>query len=130
MLHSVDRAPIELWLEAMRSGRWGYNPGGRLKDHGTYNAFGTACEVAIENGVSVPTEHYGHYGRYASSEYCLPRPVREWLGLKCLTGALKHEYHGAFSLYDWECTYKPTASEMADFIEQMYREGNIHVIHG
>lgn len=118
-----------MWIDSLRDGensRYPYYPSGRLSRLQGYNAFGIACELAIADGVELHLEHYGNgYGRYNGAEYCLPWPVKHWLGLHEITGTFMGPYDGYDSFYAWECATQPTAEQAANLLEKSFKEGLI-----
>lgn len=75
-----------LWVEALRSGKYPQTREGlcRIKDgKESYCCLGVACEVAIENGVSITKRPDSAVPWTLYNDSCgwLPEEVKDWLGL-------------------------------------------------
>lgn len=83
----LNRARLKLWTDALRSGNYEQAKQALARiDHDTgqwsYCCLGVACEVAMANGLDIPTE-MSRTGtrRYDGSQALMPSSVCHWFGL-------------------------------------------------
>jgi hypothetical protein len=111
--------PIDLWIEALRSGAYRQTRLA-LRDNEGFCCLGVACEVAIEAGL--PLKRAGDDG-YSSLDgqiiqrAFLPRAVMEWLGLSTGDGRVS----AAQSLSQLNDRERRDFNYIANFIDK-YRE--------
>jgi hypothetical protein len=94
------------WVDALRSGKY-QQAQGHLRNGDSFCCLGVACDISgigtwTESGYSI-----NHYGSYK----LLPKEVRNWLGLKDISGS-----YGATHLA-WENDQGKTFEQIADLIE-------------
>lgn len=110
----MEKTPLQLWIEALRSDRFTQTRDVLCSKDG-YCCLGVACELAIENGVSVNKIRIVRSvfsksdASYDDKRFDLPDSVRGWLGIS------KQIEETAISLNDEK---KASFSEIADFLEK------------
>lgn len=102
-MSEAKKTPAELWVEALRSGRFAQTTSGCLHDDVGHCCLGVACEVYA-------IMHQGW--RYDGSESSLPSEVCGWLGMRDALG----RYDGD-NMLAWHNDDGVPFSEIADIIE-------------
>lgn len=110
---------VELWVEALRSGKYEQTQA-YLADRSGFCCLGVACELAVEAGIISPSFESGIHTngvrRYENNVSCLPPAVLNWLGLNSETGLFNEGTEDEESLAGLNDNGK-TFAEIADVIE-------------
>lgn len=119
----------KLWVKTLRSGE--YKQGrNRLKSQSDYDdtvrhcCLGVLCEIAIKNGVNIPTSSWRNtdtltewiFGADERAEFP-PDEIVKWAGLECDNPMVKDQYDTSTTLSDLNDTGH-SFSEIADIIEE------------
>lgn len=112
--------PIDLWIEALRSGEY-KQCRLALRDGEGFCCLGVACEVAIKAGVPLVQageDGYSVPGSGIINRAFLPRAVRAWLGLSSGNGQVS-SFQSLSVLNDRE---RRNFTYIADFIDEHREE--------
>lgn len=87
----VNKERVALLVAALRSGKYkqGREYLGLIGNNVTHCCLGVACEVAIENGLGIPTTRIDGYVMFDGAESVLPASVRDWYGFDSADPFLK-----------------------------------------
>jgi hypothetical protein len=115
----MDATVKELWVKALRSGK--YKQGfGKLRDFdSTYCCLGVLCEVAVKQGVipeATQVEPGSKYGYLRALSY-LPTQVREWAGLDAPNPAVANDKGITSGLGNHNDSGSHDFNSIADMIE-------------
>src|SRR5258708_7031143 len=79
----MDPQVKQLWVEALRSGKYKQGQNRLADDLDHYCCLGVLCEVAISQGLPI-TKSTSEHGRitYDAEKYNLPMTVVKWAGLQ------------------------------------------------
>lgn len=132
----MNRENMVKWITALRSGQFEQGTG-RLasvddpdtRENPKYCCLGVACEVAVANGVVLPTrmkqdvmEDDAWIIEYDGDALCLPKKVLEWLDLPHHRN-ISILYHGNRKLVsEMNDEYRWTFDQIADALEKLMDE--------
>lgn len=79
----ANKKRVQLWVDALRSGKYKQARGRLETSGGEYCCLGVACDVAIANGIDIDRQ-VSKYGavRYGETTSVLPRKVAAWFGFE------------------------------------------------
>lgn len=88
------------WVKRLRSRK--YKKGvGALQEHGRFCCLGVLCEIAVEEKI-IPPSHESVFGTtdYDGETGVLPESVRDWAGLRTVSGEYKGSKYGSLVHYN------------------------------
>lgn len=113
----TDKTPVELWCEALRSGK--YKQCKSFLHHGdAFCCLGVACELYQKHvgGLEVGTGSEEAAATYDNLEGILPMKVQKWIGLWCGEGSYRLDGLSGTNLAEDNDSGK-TFDQIADIIE-------------